>query len=205
VLHSSCVSRAHHGHHNRSRGTKLECGHTLSIFDVRVHVQDALKSGAQAVPNCCGKSLPRSVLEDVLTREETDLVLNGGLLQSPDLGSAPDSGYSEGGMSSIDLPPPMRNNPLPSTLPEAQYAPARRTRHQEISVDLALANEAFKSFKAQQKEQFERVSTFECNQRKALSVHHQWSMKQLTAQHEASKKEKTEEVEPPFSKCRIIY
>ncbi|KAF2856914.1 hypothetical protein T440DRAFT_494674 [Plenodomus tracheiphilus IPT5] len=190
---SSCSSRSHHGHHSKSRGTKLECGHTLSTVAIRVHIQEALDNGKETAPQCCDVALPRTVLEAVLSTEETDFVISGDGLRSPDLGSLPDSGYSENGMSSIELPRPSRCSAVPATPPAMLNAPPRRMRHQEISVEVALANEAFTSFKAQQKEQFERVATFECNQRKALSAHHRQSLKRLTAQHEASKEKLVEQ------------
>ena len=133
------------------------------------------------------------MLEEVLTPSETDFVLNGAL-QSPVVGSLRDSGYCEKGISSVDLPSPLAKASPPATTPVAASTPVHRSRHEVINIDDALANEAFKSFKAQQKEQFERVAAFECNQRKALSVHHQGSLKQLAAQHEINKDERKEQV-----------
>ncbi|KAF1842353.1 uncharacterized protein K460DRAFT_358972 [Cucurbitaria berberidis CBS 394.84] len=186
---SSCTSRSHHGHHSKSRGDKLECGHSLSALAIRIHVQEALQSAARTVPNCCGKALPRTVLEEVLTKAETDLVLTGEM-QSPDVGSPRDSGYCEDGMSSVDLPRPLGDT---STTPVTPNTPVQRSRHEAINIDSALANEAFKSFKVQQKEQFDRVAAFECNQRKALSAHYQCSLKWLTLQHETSKGDRMEQ------------
>lgn len=114
-------------------------------------------------------------------------------LPSPDTGSIPDSGYSENGMSLVDLPQSSPSSVVAPAVLCSQITHARRTRHQEISVDLALAQEAFKSIKEQQKEEFERVSLFECNQRKALLAHHQRTLRQLTAQHKASREEQEEQ------------
>lgn len=182
---STCASRSHHGHSSRSRGDKLECGHSLSTFAVRIHVQEALQIGGDTVPNCCGKALPRTLIESVLSQQETDLILNGALR---------DANYSEDSVSLTDLTHPLENTSLPATNSVASHIPAQRARYEAINIDSALANEAFKSFKAQQKEQFERVSAFECNQRNALSAHHQSSLKRLEAQYEANRKEKMEQV-----------
>ncbi|KAL6703773.1 hypothetical protein ACN47E_009072 [Coniothyrium glycines] len=190
---SACTSRAHHGHHSRSRDTDLACGHALTPSDLRVHIQDALKSGALAAPNCCGRALPRGLLESVLTQQEKDLVLKLASLSSPEYESIPDSGYSENGGSSVDLPQSSNNSPLPTMILDLQKEPVRRTRHQAINVNLVLANEAFTSFKAQQKEQFERISAFECNQRKALHAYQRWSLTRLARQHKASREEHEEQ------------
>jgi hypothetical protein len=143
------------------------------------------------VPSCCGRALPHSVLERVLTKEETNIVAQGAST-TPDTPFR-DSGYCEIGLS---INPPRSSNiaPLPDTPPTLPMIPTKRTRYEAISIDSALANEAFKSFKTQQKEQFERVSTFECSQRKALSAHHQLTMTRLKAQHKANKIERLDKV-----------
>ncbi|KAH7402496.1 hypothetical protein BKA66DRAFT_2148 [Pyrenochaeta sp. MPI-SDFR-AT-0127] len=181
---STCTSRSHHGHSGRSRGEKLDCGHSLSAFAVRVHVQEALQSGGDTIPNCCGKPLPRTLLERVLTQKETDLVLNGALRES---NSCEDSVSPTGLTHSLESTSILETNLVTPQIP------AQRARHEAINIDSALANEAFKSFKAQQKEQFERVAAFECNQRKALSAHHQSSLKRLAAKYEANRHGKMEQ------------
>ncbi|KAF1838810.1 hypothetical protein BDW02DRAFT_338103 [Decorospora gaudefroyi] len=183
---SACTSTSHHGHQTKPRGARLACGHLLSAYDVRTHIQEALQMGPQSVPKCCGTALPRSVLETVLTKEETDLVLEN-VVQLADASLFPDSGYSEAELSSDDSRQSSKSNALPDKAPRL---PARRTRHEAINIGSALAHEAFKSFKVQQKEQFERVSAFECHQRKALSAHHKCTMQQLKAQYENDKIER---------------
>ncbi|KAF1945082.1 hypothetical protein EJ02DRAFT_478066 [Clathrospora elynae] len=175
-----------------SRGTRLGCGHSLSTYAIREHIQEALQRGGQAVPSCCGKALPRSVLESVTTKEETELVLEGHRSQF-DVSTMRDSGYMSSPTSPIGSPRSFRSTPSPGRLSTLPSIPSRRTRHEPISIDSALANEAFKSFKTPQKEQFERISTFECNQRKALSAHHQSSMKWLVAQHETNRDKRKEQ------------
>ncbi|CAN9358254.1 unnamed protein product [Alternaria alternata] len=145
---STCTTSAsHHGHHSKPRGAKLACGHTLSDYDIRAHIQEASKRGSHVMPECCGSVIPRSVLEIVQTKEETKPAMD----HAVDLSDSAfrDSGYS-------------------------------------------LANEAFKSFRTQQKEQFERVSSFECNQRKALSTYHRCSMVLLEAQYRIKREERAE-------------
>lgn len=78
--------------------------------------------------------------------------------------------------------------------PVPPKSPVRAPRYEVINIDSALANEAFKSFKSQQKEQFERISTFEVNQRKALSTHHQAQLKRLQDQHQTCKDEQAQKV-----------
>lgn len=159
-----------------------------------MHVQEALEKDNHSVPSCCGTPLPRNVLETVLTSDEVDLVLQGSALQSPSFGFSPDSGYGESGKFSIDLSRSEKSAPSQVINPAISAIPPRRSRHQEINVDLALANEALKSVKAQQKEQFERVAAFEGSQRKALTGHHQCSLKRLDAQLQANRKEREEQV-----------
>ncbi|KAI8937779.1 hypothetical protein NX059_005478 [Plenodomus lindquistii] len=190
---SSCSSLAHHGHHGKSRGTKLQCGHTLSTVAIHVHIQEASQQIPEVVPNCCGIELPSTVLEGAMPKKQTHHPVVSEDVQTSDQSSLPDSGYSENSMSSVELPRSSKRLTMPATTPITLNAPPRRTRHQEISVDLALANEAFTSFKVQQREQFERVATFEYSQRKALSAYHQHSLRKLTVQHETSKQELIEQ------------
>ncbi|KAF1365794.1 hypothetical protein EJ07DRAFT_93915 [Lizonia empirigonia] len=188
---SSCTSPSHHRHHGKARGPKLECGHSLSTSAIKAHIKEALQAKEGAVPSCCGIALPRATLQVVLTKEETDLVLDGAV-RSPELNSLRDSGYSENGMSSIDLPRPAHKTPLPSSSKSVPNTPPRRISIQLPLGNPSLANEASKSFMLQQKEQLERVAAFESNQRKALLVHHQCSLKRLAEQHENSKDERKE-------------
>ncbi|XPS71484.1 hypothetical protein M3J09_003670 [Ascochyta lentis] len=188
---SSCTSPSHHRHHGKARGPKLECGHSLSTSAIRAHIKEALQAKEGAVPSCCGIALPRATLEVVLTKEETDLVM-GGAARSPELSSLRDSGYSENGMSSIDLPRPAQKTSLPTLSKSVPNTPPQRVSLQLLNGNSSLANEALRSFKSQQKEQLERVAVFENNQRKALSAHHQCSLKRLAAQHENNKDERKE-------------
>ncbi|KAJ4345979.1 hypothetical protein N0V95_005802 [Ascochyta clinopodiicola] len=190
---SSCTSPSHHRHHGKARGPKLECGHSLSTSAIRAHIKEALQAKEGAVPSCCGIALPRATLEVVLTKEETDLVIEG-VVRSPELSSLQDSGYSENGMSSIDLPRPTQKKPLPALSKSVPNTPPRRVSLQLPNGKSPLANEASRSFKSQQKEQLERIAAFENNQRKALSAHHQCSLKRLAAQHENNKNERKEHV-----------
>jgi hypothetical protein len=98
-----------------------------------------------------------------------------------------DSGYCEIATSTVSSPYPLNNLPLSEKPPTLPQLPARRTRHEAISIDSALANEAFKSVRTQQKEQLERVSLFECSQRKALSAYHQCAMQRLEAQYKTDR------------------
>jgi hypothetical protein len=127
-----------------------------------------------------------------MKKEEVDLAI-GNALQPHEPGSSRDSGYCEKGVSAVDLAHPLGNVSQPVISPSLPCAPSRR-RHEEISIDSALANEAFRSFRIGEKEQFERVSAFECNQRKALSAHHACSLKRLAVQREASRDLKLEQV-----------
>lgn len=135
--------------------------------------------------------LPRATLEAVLTKEETELVMDGAV-RSPELSSLRDSGYSENGMSSMDLPRPAHKMSLSESSKSVPNTPPRRVSLQISNGYPSLASEAEKSFKSQQKEQLERVAAFESNQRKALLVHHQCSRERLAAQHENNKDEKKE-------------
>ncbi|KAJ8107013.1 hypothetical protein OPT61_g9157 [Boeremia exigua] len=186
---SSCTSPSHHRHHGRARGPRLECGHSLSTSAIRAHIKEALQ--AKAIPSCCGVQLPRATLEVVLTKEETDRVLEG-VVQSPELSSLRDSGYSENGISSIDLPRPAQKAPLPVLSQSVPNTPPRRISLQPLAGNSTLANEALKSFKSQQKEQLERVAAFESSQRRALQDHHQSSLDRLASQHKTNRDKRSE-------------
>jgi hypothetical protein len=118
--------------------------------------------------------------------------LSEGTPRLSDEGPSNDSGYGEDSVASVGSSSSSQTNPLPDKAPPLPSISVRRTRHEVISIDSALAKEAFKSFKSQQKEQLERVSTFECNQRKALSAHHQSSLKQSKIQHKTNREKRKE-------------
>ncbi|KAF2467192.1 uncharacterized protein BDR25DRAFT_69500 [Lindgomyces ingoldianus] len=190
---STCPSRSRHGHHVKPLSPKLDCGHSLSKYAIRVHIQEALDRKEHMAPNCCGKALPRSILETVLSKEETDIVMADDL-QSPvavyDLQQ--DSGYSEDGMSSIDLPhsPGTQSHPTGSFVTTPGTPNRELTQEGEDFLTSVLADETFKSLRAQQKEQFRRVAAFESTQRKALSTYHQWTLTRLASQLETTKSER---------------
>ncbi|KAG9187639.1 hypothetical protein G6011_05510 [Alternaria panax] len=188
---STCTTSAsHHGHHGKPRGAKLACGHMLSDDDIRAHMQEALKRGSQVAPECCGSVIPRQVLDIVQAKAETNIAMHN----TVDLSNSAfrDSGYCEIAISTADPPNRLKNLPLSDKLATVSQSPARRARHEAISIDSALANEAFKSFRTQQKEQFERVSSFECNQRKALSTYHRCTMVLHEAQYRIAREERVE-------------
>ena len=188
---SACTSPSHHRHHGKSREPKLECGHSLSPSAIRAHIKEALE--AKVIPNCCGIPLPRDILEVVLTKEETDQVLEGAV-RSPELSSLRDSGYSENGMSSIELPRPSQKRQSLITSKSMPNTPPRRVSIQLPNGNTPRATEALSSFRDQQSEQLERVAAFESNQRKALQAHHQCSLNRLAAQHENNKDKRREQV-----------
>lgn len=178
--------------YGKGKGPKLDCGHALSHYAIRVHIQEALQKGGQTVPSCCGVALPRHVLEEVLAKEEADLVTHSAP-QISETTSSRDSGYCEKIVETTDASPsPQSQSPPPTAV--SQSSTAHRRRYEAISIDSALASEAFKSFRSQQKEQFDRVSSFESHQRQALSSIHQATLKRLQRQYEAQKQEKKEHV-----------
>jgi hypothetical protein len=132
------------------------------------------------------------ILESVLTKEEPiSAVESAADLSDP---AFRDSGYCEIAASTVSSPYPVNNLPLSEKPPTLPQLPARRTRHEAISIDSALANEAFKSFRTQQKVQLERVSLFECSQRKALSAYHQCAMQRLEVQYKTDRDERVTKV-----------
>jgi hypothetical protein len=136
--------------------------------------------------------LPGDVLELVLQKKEVEVLTNRGL-RSPGTETICEKGYCEKGVSVVDLTHPLgaiSQPPISTSLP---LIPSRR-RHEAISIDAALANEAFTTFRSQEKEQFERVSAFECNQKKALSAHHRCSLIRLAASQNAISDEKANQV-----------
>lgn len=197
MYHSPCASKAHYG---GPRGTKSECGHTLSSFDIRIHIQDALKGGLHPVPSCCGKPLSRALLETVLTKEETDLLLpSAPTTLSSDANPLPEWRLSGSDMSSMSFPQPFTESAIESTESNVQSAPFRRASHKDTDLDIALSKQAIQSFKDQKRRELERVSSFECNQREVLLAHHQRSLNQLAAHHEARREEQEEQVRFPFT------
>ncbi|KAF2275077.1 uncharacterized protein EI97DRAFT_451300 [Westerdykella ornata] len=180
---STCSSRSHHSHHSRSASVQLECGHTLSRYAVQVHIKDALDTKDQITPNCCGKPLPTSVLETVLTQEEASILATSG---SSTTNSPQDSGYSEDGASSIEL----SGTQIPSRAAHSTFRNPNpfSEAHSEPDAEFSKAfmDEGFKDLRNRQREQYRRVASFEAHQRQALSAYHKWTIKRLTVQFKAN-------------------
>ena len=133
------------------------------------------------------------MLDIVVTKEETDIVEKD-KLSAPGTPTFRDSAYCESGTPTSELPNLSKGDVVADDSQAPANIPSKRTRHAPINIEAALATEAFKSFKTEQTEQFENVSTFECNQRKALEVHHQTTLKQLKVQHDVMREELIEQV-----------
>ncbi|KAF2270957.1 hypothetical protein CC78DRAFT_484591 [Lojkania enalia] len=190
---SACTSRAHQNQHFRSTGIKLECGHSLSKYEICVHIQDALNSREHVVPNCCGKPLPRAVLATVLTEDETDLV-TADALRRPDYSSHRDSGYGEEGMSPIDRARPKYSRSPPTVpFPSAPNTSRDMARETPENLNMALIDKAFITLRAERRKQFQGISSFESNQRKALSAFHQWSLGRLASRLETTREQRTKQ------------
>lgn len=169
---------------------RLECGHIPSQSAVRAHIQDSMCNKGQTAPSCCGRPLPRSVLEMVLTKQEVDAIANLGI-KSPDTTSMNGSTYGDDSLTSIEIP-------LSSPSPPQNSADAKETPQQSPIEDgllnQLLEDDSFKSLKVQQKEQFQRISLFESNQRKALSAYHLWTLDRLLTRLESDHEEMTKKV-----------
>jgi hypothetical protein len=94
-------------------------------------------------------------------------------------------------------------------LPRCSFADSRRStstnlinecslsEEAEIDPELfkqLLENDTFRSLRAQQKDQFRRISLFESHQRKALSAYHTCSLKRLKSELESNKEAKIKQV-----------
>ncbi|KAI4620599.1 uncharacterized protein J4E87_007287 [Alternaria ethzedia] len=170
------------------RGAKLVCGHISSDADVRAHIQESLKRGAHVAPDCCGSALPQSILERVPAKDDPRLAMETATELPEPLSR--DSDYCEIVTSTADSSHPIIDSLVSDISSALPQSPMRRTRHEAISIGLALAKEAFASYRTQQKEELARVSLFECSQRKALSAYQYCSMQQLGEQLEIDKNER---------------
>ena len=127
----------------------------------------------------------------MLTNDEMDSATDSALT-SPGSQSLRDSGYSEDGISTVDLSHALDADKSQRT---SSPTPIPVISHEgEHDLSMALAKEAFKSMMVEQAQQFQRVSLFESNQRKALSSYHQWSLKRLSSQLACSKVERMKQV-----------
>lgn len=131
-------------------------------------------------------------MDSVLAKDGANAVVNS-VLPSPDVGALRDSGYAETSMSSVDLAHPQGTLSIPVTSASLPNMSTRR-RYEAINIDSALANEAFRSYRMQERSELEKVSAFECYQRKALSAHHQRLLNRFSVQHRTNKAEKAEQV-----------
>ncbi|EMD89732.1 hypothetical protein COCHEDRAFT_1031129 [Bipolaris maydis C5] len=136
----------------------------------------AKSMSAESVCGHCGSRLRRSISENVLTKSEL------GLLAGVD---------TKASAVSLDAPSPPHEGPqISKTSSSESSMTARHVDQEPTSTDSALALEAFKTFRVQQKEQWDRVSTFESIQRKALAAHYRCELERLQVNYEARKKER---------------
>jgi hypothetical protein len=143
-------------------------------------------------PDCCGSAIPRSLLESGRTKEDPDVAAENTAQMSDLLSRSPES--YETAIIPGDGLDPIKSPSISDKPPILPQSSIRRTRHEAISIESALAKEAFKSYRTQQKEQLERVSLFECSQRKALSAYNQCAMQQLEAQYHINRDKRVERV-----------
>jgi hypothetical protein len=177
----------------------MNCGHSLPPYAILMHIHEAQQGDAPVEPHCCGTPLPREVVEEVLAKEEVELIANRQLFEAQ-VEAARGLSCNEKVPSVIDVTHPPETMTQPATSTSLPLVTNRR-RHEAISIDWAVANEAFTSFRSKEKEQFGRVSAFECNQRKALSAHHTSSLRRLAAQHKGAKSAKMAQVGPYDGAC----
>lgn len=158
--------------------------HSLSKYALRMRAKGSVNHDAAESP-------PQPVLATILAHEHEGNPTNG-IVASPDTESLRDSGYSEDGMSTVDLSHALDERTDPRTAsPPTQHGPEPEHEH---GLNNALANEAFKSIKAEQEQQFQRIALFESNQRKALASFHALALKRLSARLEASIAERVKHV-----------
>ncbi|KAF2196062.1 hypothetical protein GQ43DRAFT_476657 [Delitschia confertaspora ATCC 74209] len=185
---STCSTPVRHNHAGKSLSPRLDCGHSLSKHAIRIHVDDALESGKGVAPNCCGKPLPRSVLETVLTQKELAKVATRPNIAASPI-SARDSGWSEDDAANSSSPTDS-DSLLGASFPIAPSFTTSNVAQKEAQVpDVVLANKDFKSLRAEEETEFNRIAAFEGSQRKALLAYHQWVLSRLPSQHEKAKAE----------------
>ncbi|KAK4609358.1 hypothetical protein CLAFUR4_14306 [Fulvia fulva] len=75
-LPDSCPHCPHHVASQRRAMHKLPCGHKLCTQALRNTVKNAIECQTGAVPSCCGKPIPGSLVEHVMTQEEQNALLD---------------------------------------------------------------------------------------------------------------------------------
>lgn len=185
-----CTSRVRHGHHVNPFTPRLECGHTLTKYATRIHVQEAIESGGRILPNCCGRPLPKAVLEAVMTVEEMHDFL-AQFTQYPEFENDRGIRYSHDGV--VEIAPPVECPSPCEVAPELTCAPAENTPECDEQLKTAMADEVFRVLHAQRKEQFQRIVEFESKQRQAISAYHEKLRNRLSSQVARNKAEKAKE------------
>jgi hypothetical protein len=176
----------------RSKGPGFETSPCLSQLVVRAYAIGALDG------NDISYTGPK--LDTLVTTDELVSVTRSALTSSASQ-SLRDSGYSEDGISTVDLSHALDHD---KAQPTSLATPVLETCWQdEHGFHMALANEAFKSMMAEQRQQLQRVSKFESDQRKALLSHHQWSLKRLRTQWKTTKAKRKKQVSLPMLLRRI--
>ncbi|OCK77945.1 hypothetical protein K432DRAFT_384252 [Lepidopterella palustris CBS 459.81] len=188
----ACTSRVRHGHPVNPFTPRLECGHTLTKYATRIHIQDALENENHLPPNCCGKPLPKSVLEMVMTKEEMDDFVDN-FLHSPRFDDTHETTYSHNGLVEVGTPAECQ----PTKSRDVHVAPksvtTQHTPEDDECLNAAMDDEAFCKLRAEHEEQFQRIVAFESKQRHALSTYYDWSRKRLSSQLTRNKVERAKE------------
>ncbi|ENI10055.1 hypothetical protein COCC4DRAFT_36411 [Bipolaris maydis ATCC 48331] len=171
---TSKASSSQHEHTRKKRGSAL---FSLLRKEARYFATTGLHSrNVTTHAHSCPSALHRKAPAKSMSADEL------GLLAGVD---------TKASAVSLDAPSPPHEGPqISKTSSSESSMTARHVDQEPTSTDSALALEAFKTFRVQQKEQWDRVSTFESIQRKALAAHYRCELERLQVNYEARKKER---------------
>ncbi|KAF2488879.1 hypothetical protein BU16DRAFT_553641 [Lophium mytilinum] len=182
---SSCSARLRHSHHVNPFTPRLPCGHSLTKYAIRIHVQDALER--DALPSCCGRPLPKPVLEMALTEAELDSLSKAlPLLDETENGNPTKSSEHNAIEVTRQVESPFSVSPDESGPP----SPFEKTPEECARLDKAMEDDLFRTLRAQQTEQLKKIVSFEARQRQALLLFYEQSKSNLSSALAHSKVER---------------
>ncbi|GIZ38824.1 hypothetical protein CKM354_000222500 [Cercospora kikuchii] len=170
---------------------RLTCGHRLCTQALRNTVKTAIESETGAVPSCCGRPVPGSLVERVMTQEEQSALLvkleqwDDALSMSPSMSSSR--------RNSVHTAAAIRCGDRDShTLSDdASIAPLSLEAHEYFNQ--AIAREDYKLLHLGQTEQRDRLLGWASKQGEELLAKHETLRQTMLSTHEAAVEEMQEQ------------
>ncbi|KAM3422416.1 hypothetical protein BST61_g2767 [Cercospora zeina] len=170
---------------------RLTCGHRLCTQALRNTIKAAIDSDTGAVPSCCGRPVPGSLVERVMTQEEQNALLEK--LEQWDDALSMSTSMSSSRRNSSHTAAAIRcvNHDSHTLSDDASIAPL--SVESQHHIHQALAREDYKLLHIGQTEQRDRLLRWALKQSEELLVKHEQLRQVMLSTHEADFEEMQEQ------------